>query len=56
MAKFVVNKGQQSQKSIEAESYRLEQGYFNFYDTDKEIVFTHKADNVIHIRREDESK
>ncbi|GAA2947665.1 hypothetical protein GCM10010458_36610 [Microbacterium luteolum] len=55
MAKFIINKGAASQRSVEAEKYSLANGFFWFYDAESEIVLTYKADNTISVTRESAS-
>lgn len=59
MAKFIINKTMQSPKTVEAEHYRLESGFFNFYEShrqDANTVYTYAAEKVLSIERATDSE
>lgn len=56
MAKYIINRGSNSQRTVEAEEYRLADGFFWFTDDKGEDVLTYKADHTTSITREDSAK
>lgn len=53
MANYIINKGSQHAKTVEAEDYLLKDGYFWFQDVQGNDVVTYKAENVSSIWRVD---
>ncbi|MCE7483745.1 hypothetical protein AB0301_08730 [Microbacterium profundi] len=46
MAKYTINRGSSHPKQIEADTYRLVDGFFWFYDEKNNSVLTYKAEAV----------
>lgn len=50
---YVINGESHSEKKVSADSYVLNDGFFNFLDADEVKVFSARADKVATIQRTD---